>query len=60
MHQVQLQAAERKHTRKQILLVLVAIFLVYITSYYYVQTLSVARPKMAAELNGMPLYAWQP
>ncbi len=51
-------AVERQHTRKEILLGLVAIFLIYITAFYYVQTLAVARPKMAAELNGMPLYAW--
>src|SRR5512136_3346622 len=58
MPQVQLKAAERQYTRKQILLGLLAIFLIYITNSYYVQTLSAARPKMAAELNGMPLYAW--
>jgi MFS family permease len=58
MPQVQLKEAERKHTSKQIFLGLVAIFLIYITSSYYVQTLSVARPRMAAELNGMPLYSW--
>ena len=40
-----------RHTRKQILLGLVAIFLIYITSFYYIQTLAVARPRMAAELK---------
>jgi len=58
MPQAQQQTAAPKHTRRQILLGLVAIFMIYITSYYYVQTLAVARPRMAAELNGMPLYAW--
>src|SRR5512136_1151591 len=58
MLQAQQMAAERRHTRRQILLGLVAIFLIYTTSFYYIQTLAVARPKMAAELNGMPLYAW--
>jgi MFS family permease len=36
---------------------LVAIFAVYGTMAYFVQSLSIARPKMAAELNGMSLYA---
>jgi MFS family permease len=58
MPQVQQEAAECMDTRKQILFGLVAIFLIYTTAFYYIQTLAVARPKMAAELNGMPLYAW--
>lgn len=39
---------------------LVAIFAVYFSMAYFVQTLSsgVIRPKIAADLNGMPLYAW--
>ncbi len=36
---------------------LIAIFAVYGTMAYFVQSLSIARPKMAAELNGMSLYA---
>ena len=55
---MQQQTAESKHTRKQIILGLVAIFLIYITAFYYIQTLVAARPRMAAELNGMPLYSW--
>jgi MFS family permease len=55
---VQEMTAERQYTRKQVLFGLAAIFLIYITSNYYVQTLGVARPKMTAELNGMSLYAW--
>jgi MFS family permease len=58
MVQAPQKSAERERTEKPILLGLVAIFLIYTTSYYYAQTLGVARPKMAAELNGMPLYAW--
>jgi len=58
MPQAQQNELERKHTRKQILLGLVAIFLIYTTAFYYMQTLVAARPKIAAELNGMPLYAW--
>src|SRR5512146_1708823 len=37
---------------------LVAIFAVYGTMAYFVQTLTIARPRMAADLNGMSLYAW--
>jgi MFS family permease len=37
---------------------LVAIFAVYGTMAYFVQTLNIARPKIAADLNGMSLYAW--
>lgn len=36
---------------------IVAIFAAYGTMAYIVQSLSIARPKMAAELNGMSLYA---
>jgi MFS family permease len=58
MAQVLQKAVEPECTRKQTLSGLVAIFLIYTTAFYYIQTLAVARPKMAAELNGMPLYAW--
>ncbi len=44
-------------TRKQINLGLVAIFAVYGTMAYFVQTLNIARPKIAADLNGMALYS---
>jgi MFS family permease len=58
MAQAQPLAIEPEQNKKQIVLGLVAIFLIYTTAFYYVQMLSVARPKMAAELNGMSLYAW--
>ncbi len=58
MAQAQPLATGPEHTRKQIVLGLVAIFLIYATAFYYIQTLAVARPRMAADLNGMPLYAW--
>jgi MFS family permease len=45
-------------SKKQINLGLIAIFAVYGTMAYFVQTLTIARPKMAADLNGMSLYAW--
>lgn len=37
---------------------MVAIFAVYGTLGYFVQTLTIARPKMAADLDGMALYSW--
>jgi MFS family permease len=44
-------------TRKQITLGLVAIFAVYGTMAYFIQTMNIARPKIAADLNGMSLYS---
>jgi MFS family permease len=46
------------YTRKQIVLGLVAAFSIYAVSFYYLHTMGVARPRMAAELNGMPLFPW--
>ncbi len=57
MNQEQL-SAEYDFPRRQIFWAMVAIFTVYGTMAYLMQTLNVARPRMAAELNGMPLYAW--
>jgi MFS family permease len=45
-------------TKKQIAMGMVAIFAVYGTMAYFVQTLNIARPKMAADLNGLSLYSW--
>jgi MFS family permease len=47
-----------EYSRKQIILALVAVFATYGASAYFVQALNVARPKMAAELDGMALYSW--
>ena len=58
MPQVQVQPTEFNYTKKQIVLGLVAAFLIYAVSFYYLQTMGVARPRMAAELNGMPLFSW--
>ncbi len=58
MSQGQQQSTEYNYTGKQITLGLVAIFAVYGTMSYFVQTLNIARPKMAADLDGMSLYAW--
>jgi MFS family permease len=50
--------AEYQFSRKQIAWGIVAIFMVYGTLSYWLQTLGIARPKMAADLDGMSLYAW--
>ncbi len=44
--------------KRQILLGLVAAFSIYAVSFYNIQTLGIAKPRMAAELNGMSLYSW--
>jgi MFS family permease len=54
---VQLSRTEDGYTRKQIALGLVAIFTLYGTMTYFIQTMGVARPKIAADLNGMSLYS---
>ncbi len=58
MSQGQQQSSEYDYTKKQVVLGLVAIFAVYGTMAYFIQTLTIARPKMAADLDGMSLYAW--
>ena len=50
--------AELKFTQKQIFLGLVTVFSIYIVMSFSVQTILIARPRMAADLNGMALYAW--
>jgi MFS family permease len=52
------QQAEYRFTKKQIALAMTAVFAVYGTMSYLVQALGIARPKMAADLDGMSLYAW--
>jgi MFS family permease len=52
------QKADYDFSKRQITLGLVAIFAVYGTMAYFVQTLTIARPKIAANLGGMSLYAW--
>ena len=43
---------------KQIVLGLITIFSLQFTMSFFLQTLGIARPRMAADLNGMSLYAW--
>ncbi|MBN1571314.1 MAG: MFS transporter [Acidobacteria bacterium] len=47
-----------EYEKKHIILGLIAIFLVYGTMASFIQMLNIARPKIAADLNGMSLYAW--
>ena len=54
----QQQPIEYDFTKRQITLGLVAIFAVYGTMSYFMQTLTIARPKMTADLDGMSLYSW--
>jgi MFS family permease len=49
---------EYQFSKKQILWGLVAIFAVYGTMAYSVQTMTIARPKIAADLDGLSLYGW--
>lgn len=49
---------ESGFAKKQILLGLITIFAIYVSMSYMIQTIVVARPRMAAELNGMALYSW--
>jgi MFS family permease len=51
------QFGERAGNRK-VFLGLVVVFFLYFTFSFAVQTLPVARPMMAAELDGMALYSW--
>jgi MFS family permease len=50
--------SETGFTRKQIALGLITIFSLQITISFFMQTLGIARPRIAADLNGMSLYAW--
>ncbi len=49
---------ESAYTRRQIVLSLATIIVIYFTLAYYIQSLVIARPRMAADLDGMSLYAW--
>lgn len=52
------EQSEYNYDKRHIVLGLAALFLVYGTMAYFIQSINIARPKMAAELNGMSLYAW--
>ncbi len=50
--------AHFQSSRNQVILGLVAVFAVYGTMNYFVQTINIARPRMAADLDGMSLYSY--
>jgi MFS family permease len=58
MSQADVPPAEYQFSKRQVMWGLVAIFAVYGTVAYSVQTMTIARPKIAADLNGLSLYAW--
>jgi MFS family permease len=45
-------------SRRQVVLGLITIFSLQFTMSFFLQTLGIARPRMAADLNGMSLYSW--
>jgi MFS family permease len=51
-------ATKDVHAHKQVTLGLIAVFVIYVVNSYFMQTRSVARPMMAADLNGMAWYSW--
>ena len=51
-------ATESAFTHRQIVLGLVTIFTLSFAMSFFIQTLGIARPRMAADLNGMALYSW--
>ena len=58
MSQEQATTEGYNFSKSQTTWAMVAIFAVYGTLGYFVQTLTIARPKIAADLNGMALYSW--
>jgi MFS family permease len=56
--QSQQQPTESTYAQNQVALGLIAIFIIYFTVFFYVQTIGIARPRMAADLDGMSLFSW--
>ncbi len=52
------QTLRVEDSRKKVILGMVAVFLVCGTMGYFIQALNIARPKIAAALDGMSLFAW--
>ena len=52
------QSTDYNYSKRQILFGIVSIFAVYSSMAYAVQSLGIARPKVAAELDGMSIYHW--
>ncbi len=53
-----LQPTEFNFSKNQIIWGVIAIFSVYSTVAFSMHTLNIARPRITADLNGLPLYAW--
>ena len=51
-------AEKRIDVKSRTTLVLMAVFTTYFASTFFVRAMNVAMPKIAADLNGMPLYSW--
>ncbi|MBN1833146.1 MAG: MFS transporter [Deltaproteobacteria bacterium] len=52
------QPPQYNYDRRHIVIGLVVLFLIYGTMAYFMQALNIARPKIAADLDGMSIYAW--
>jgi MFS family permease len=52
------QSIQYYNDKRHIIFGLTALFLVYGTMAFSIQALNIARPKIAAELGGMSIYAW--
>lgn len=52
------QSSQYDYDKRHTALGLATVFLVYGTMAYSVQALNIARPRIAAELGGMSIYAW--
>ena len=52
------QPAQYNYDKRHIVFGLMALFLIYGTMGYAIQALNIARPKIAADLGGMSIYAW--
>jgi MFS family permease len=50
--------SEFAYSKKETTLALVTIFAVYFAMSFFIQSLGIARPRMAADLDGMSLYSW--
>ncbi len=50
--------AESSLNRRHLHLSLIAIFSIVFTMSFFIQSLGIARPRMAADLDGMALYSW--
>lgn len=58
MTQTHRSPSETEWVRKQIVLGLVTIFSLQFTMSLFLQTQGIAKPRMAADLDGMALYSW--